>query len=175
MTVANTTDVAGTTNATDTDHDIRRRRSLQEGYLPPARPYVDASLPLHTEQQEEDDVVLAEIIRNKLWNINVDHGEVLRRVSGSNIVIEGYDFNCAITTEIGDAVTCSPFSMFFAGIADAVIKWTLEFRSTKPGIRPGDIFVQDDPWVGSNHQMDTATFAPLFLDGELYAWVFNCV
>ena len=26
------------------------------------------------------------------------------------------------------------------------------------GIRDGDLFLQDDPWVGTNHQMDTAVF-----------------
>ena len=65
--------------------------------------------------------------------------------------------------------------MFFAGFADLVIKWTLEHRSMNVGIRDGDIFLQDDPWVGSNHQMDTAVFGPVFVDGGLFAWIFNCV
>ena len=105
----------------------------------------------------------------------LDHGETIRRVSGSNIVVEGYDFNCAIATELGDAVTFSTFSMFFAGFADEVIKWTLEHRSMNVGIRDGDLFLQDDPWVGSNHQMDTAVFGPVFVDGKLFAWIFNCI
>ena len=96
-------------------------------------------------------------------------------MSGSNIVVEGYDFNCAIATELGDAVTFSTFSMFFAGFADEVIKWTLEHRSMNVGIRDGDLFLQDDPWVGSNHQMDTAVFGPVFVDGKLFAWIFNCI
>jgi N-methylhydantoinase B len=43
------------------------------------------------------------------------------------------------------------------------------------GIRDGDLFLQDDPWVGSNHQMDTAVFGPVFVDGKLFAWIFNCI
>src|SRR5678816_3297432 len=43
------------------------------------------------------------------------------------------------------------------------------------GIRDGDVFLQDDPWIGSNHAMDTAVFGPVFVDGKLFAWLFNCV
>ncbi len=153
----------------------RRRDSLRFGYVPPAHLVVDPSLAFHTDADGALDPVTFEVIRSKLWNLNVDHGDTIRRVSGSSIVVEGYDFNCAVTTELGDAVTLSPYSMFFAGFADEIIKWTLEHRSMNVGIRDGDLFLQDDPWVGSNHQMDTAVYGPVFVDGKLFAWLFNCV
>ena len=31
------------------------------------------------------------------------------------------------------------------------------------GINDGDVFLQDDPWIGTNHQMDTAVYAPVFV------------
>jgi N-methylhydantoinase B len=153
----------------------RRQESLRYGYIPPKELVVDPSISFDEEADCQLDVVTYEVIRSKLWNLNVDHGDTIRRVSGSNIVVEGYDFNTAVTTETGDAVTFSPYSMFFAGFADEIIKWTLEHRSMNVGIRDGDVFLQDDPWVGSNHQMDTAVFGPVFLDGKLFAWLFNCV
>lgn len=153
----------------------RRRESLRNGYIPPDTLVVDPSLRFHEGTDTALDPVTYEVIRSKLWNLNVDHSDTIRRVSGSNIVVEGYDFNCAVTTEIGDAVTFSPYSMFFAGFADEIIKWTLEHRSMNVGIRDGDLFLQDDPWVGSNHQMDTAVFGPVFVEGQLFAWLFNCV
>ena len=103
----------------------------------------------HAEADPELDPVTYEVIRTKLWNLNADHSDTIRRVSGSYIVVEGYDFNSAVTTEIGDAVTLSPYSMLFAGLADSVIKWTLEHRSMNVGIHDGDLFIQDDPWVGA--------------------------
>jgi N-methylhydantoinase B len=151
----------------------RRRESFLHGYIPPREPVVDPGLEFHREVELVDGVGF-EVIRSKLWNLNLDHGDTIRRVSGSNIVVEGYDFNCAITTEIGDAVTLCPYSMFFAGFADEVIKWTLEHRSMNVGIADGDVFLQDDPWVGSNHQMDTAVFGPVFVEGKVFAWLFNC-
>ncbi len=136
---------------------------------------VDPSLAFHTAIEPDLDPVTYEVVRSKLWNLNLDHGDTIRRVSGSGIVVEGYDFNCAVTTEVGDAVALSPYSMFFAGFADEVVKWTLEHRSMNVGVRDGDVFVQDDPWVGANHQMDAAVYGPVFVDGRLFAWLYNCV
>jgi N-methylhydantoinase B len=153
---------------------VRRSESFLHGYVPPENPVIDPSVEFHTEAEAVGGVSF-EVIRSKLWNLNVDHGDTIRRVSGSNIVVEGYDFNCAVTTELGDAVTLCPYSMFFAAFADEVIKWTLEHRSMNVGIRDGDVFIQDDPWVGSNHQMDTSVFGPVFVGGKLFGWLFNCV
>jgi N-methylhydantoinase B len=152
----------------------RRRHSLRHGYVPPRSLIVDPSLAFHTAVDADLDPVTYEVVRSKLWNLNLDHGDTIRRVSGSGIVVEGYDFNCAVTTEVGDAVALSPYSMFFAGFADEVIKWTLEHRSMNVGVRDGDVFLQDDPWVGANHQMDAAVYAPVFVDGRLFAWLYNC-
>ena len=126
-------------------NELRRRRdSLRYGYVPPPADQlvVDPSLAFHTEADTDLDPVTYEVIRTKLWNLNVDHGDTIRRVSGSMIVVEGMDFNCAITTEVGDAVTLSPYTMFFAGLADENIKWTLEHRSMNVGIREGDLLLE---------------------------------
>jgi N-methylhydantoinase B len=153
----------------------RRRHSLQNGYIPSEKLVVDPSVRFHTGVTEDLDPITYEVIRTKLWNLNVDHSDTIRRVSGSTIVVEGLDFNCAIATEVGDAVTLSPYTMFFAGLADLDIKWTLEHRSMNVGIRDGDLFLQNDPWVGANHQMDTALFGPVFVDGQLFCWLYNCL
>ena len=115
----------------------RRRDSFRHGYIPPKQLVIDPSITFDHDAERDLDVVTYEVIRSKLWNLNVDHGDTIRRVSGSNIVVEGYDFNTAVTTEMGDAVTFSPYSMFFAGFADEIVKWTLEHRSMNVGIHDG--------------------------------------
>ena len=154
---------------------LRKQHSFLHGYIPDAQLEVDPSLEFHTGADESIDPITYEVIRSKLWNLNLDHGDTIRRVSGSSIVIEGHDFNASLTTELGDGVVFGPYAIFFAGCADVVIKWTLEHRSANPGIREGDVFIQDDPWVGTNHQQDTAVFAPVFWEGGLFAWIYNCV
>lgn len=153
----------------------RRAESFARGYLPPAELVIDPSLKLDTEYETEIDPISYEVLRSKLWNVNWDHQETIRRVSGSQVVVFGYDFNTSIQTEDGAGVCFGPGNLFFSGCADLVVKWTLEHRSMNVGIGEGDIFLQDDPWIGTNHQMDTAVYAPVFWEGKLFAWVYNVI
>jgi len=153
----------------------RRAESFANGYMPPEKLVVDPSLHFHTEADTDLDPVSYEVLRSKLWNVNWDHQETIRRVSGSQVVVYGYDFNTTIQTEDGAGVCFGPGNLFFGGCADVVVKWTLEHRSMNVGINEGDIFLQDDPWIGTNHQMDAAVYAPVFHEGKLFAWVYNVI
>jgi N-methylhydantoinase B len=153
----------------------RRAASFVDGYLPPDELVVDPSLRFHSEADTDLDPVSYEVLRSKLWNVNWDHQETIRRVSGSQVVVYGYDFNTTIQTEDGAGVCFGPGNLFFGGCADVVVKWTLEHRSMNVGINDGDIFLQDDPWIGTNHQMDAAVYAPVFWEGKLFAWVYNVI
>jgi N-methylhydantoinase B len=159
----------------DSDRWRRRRESLQNGYLPPAELDVDPALAFHHEYDTTVDPITFEVVRSRFWNINWDHQETIRRVSGSGVVVYGYDFNTSLQTETGDGVVFGPGNLMFSGCADLVVKWTLEHRSRSVGIRAGDVFIQDDPWVGTNHAMDTAVYAPIFVDNKLFCWVYNVV
>lgn len=149
--------------------------TLREGYLPPETLDVDPRLEFHSAYEADVDPITHEVIRSSFWNINWDHQETIRRVSGSGIVVYGYDFNTSIQNEVGDGVVFGPGLLMFAGCADLAVKWTLEHRAGNIGISPGDVFIQNDPWVGTNHQMDVAVFAPIFVDGKLFSWVYNVV
>lgn len=153
----------------------RRAHSFEFGYLPPAQLVIDPSLTLHSNYAADIDPISYEVVRSKLWNINADHQEIIRRVSGSQVVVFGYDFNTTIQTEDGAGVCFGPGNLFFGGCADLVVKWTLEHRSMNVGINEGDVFIQDDPWVGTNHQMDVAVYSPVFYEGRLFAWVYNVI
>lgn len=157
------------------DERKRRTDSFVNGYMPGDDLVVDPSLRFHSEFERDIDPVSYEVLRSKLWNVNWDHQETIRRVSGSQVVVFGFDFNTTIQTEEGAGVCFGPGNLFFGGCADLVIKWTLEHRSMNVGIREGDVFVQDDPWIGTNHQMDTAVYAPVFWEGGLFAWVYNVI
>jgi N-methylhydantoinase B len=170
MTVVQTKDAAlATAGAAVVRFDGR-----QDGYLPPEVLDVDPSLPLHREVAPAVDPITFEVVRSSLWNINLEHGEAIKRTSGSPVVIWTDDFNQSIQTEDGDPVCFGPTIQWFGGMADLAVKWTLENRSANPGIRDGDIFLQNDPYIGSNHQMDTSLYSPVFWEGRLFAWVYNC-
>lgn len=155
------------------DEKVRRADSLQNGYLPKEQLIVDPSVQFHSEYDDTIDPITYEVLKSKFWNLNWDHQETIRRAAGSLVVVQGYDFNSSIQTELGEGVVFGPGNLFFAGCADLVIQWTLEHRAGNIGINDGDIFIQDDPWVGTNHAMDTALYMPVFVEGRLFAWVYN--
>lgn len=128
--------------------------------------------PLHSDARDvhSEDPFDFEIIAHRLRTITEEQSEKLREVSGSPIVTEVNDFNIAITDEQGDAVSISPYILTHAGVIDLMVKWTLEHRDGNPGINPGDMFICNDPWVGALHQNDAAVLAPVFHEGELFAW-----
>lgn len=131
---------------------------------------VSPRLGLHTEAVAEIDPVTFEVLRNRLWTINIAHGDTLMRMSGSP-VFQGLDFNMSILTEDGEAVMSAPFVQYLNSGSPLVVQYLMEHFSERPGIEEGDVFLASDPWIGASHQMDVCVSAPLFIDGELFAWV----
>lgn len=153
----------------------RRWDSLQRGYLPRGEVPMPANLPLHSAFTEDIDPITYEVLRSRLWSINIDHQDKIRRISGSSICVYAWDFNTAIHMEEGSGAVFAPGVLIHAGCADLVVKWTIEHRGPTVGINDGDVFLACDPWVGANHAMDASAYAPVFVDGKLFCWVYNVI
>ena len=144
-------------------------------YAPREKLNISRKLRLHAQTAAEMDPIAFEVIRNALWILNEEHADTIRKVGASPVASFANDLNTAILTELGEAVMFAPYVQYFAGVADLVVQWTLENRGENPGIEEGDVFFQNDPLIGVSHQMDVQTFAPVFIDGALFCWVFNSV
>ncbi len=142
-------------------------------YVPPAELDIDPRLKLHGTVDETVDPITHEVLRHALWNINVEHGQSIVRVSGSPSCAYGHDFNPAILDEHGGFVFFGKYNLFLAVPSGFTVKWILENRAEDPGIQEGDIYFSNDPWVGAVHQPDMILAAPVFIDGELFCWVAN--
>ena len=123
------------------------------------------------EAVAELDPLTYEVIRHRIHAITDEMGEALKRMSGSVVVTDCNDFGVAILDEGGDGVQIGLFNTQLAVSLDMAVKWILLNRATNPGIREGDMFFCNDPWVGGGlHQNDASILAPLFVDGEVFAW-----
>lgn len=135
---------------------------------------LEGILPLHTVSQERiDDLdpLTYEVVRHRLWSVTNEMGETLKRMSGSPIVTDANDFDFAICDEIGQEVQVGLYNCGLAGALDLAIYWTLQNRVKNPGVREGDMFLSNDPWVGGGlHQNDVTVFQPIFVDGKLFGW-----
>ena len=148
---------------------------INKGYVPPDVLRIAPGLRLHRDFDEEVDPVTYEVIRHNLWNINLEHGRAIQRISGSPVAIYAIDLNPSILTEDAEFVYFGPYMQYMSGVTDTQVKWVLENRSDNPGIRDGDMFLANDPWVGAAHQMDVMLICPVFHQGELFCWVTNCL
>jgi N-methylhydantoinase B len=132
-------------------------------------------LALHRDYEKDLDPVTFEVIRHNLWNINEEHGATIQRISGSPVAVYALDLNPSILTEDAEFVYFGPYMQYMSGVTDTQVKWILEYRSDNPGIKDGDMFLANDPWVGAAHQMDVMLICPVFWEGKLFCWVTNCL
>jgi N-methylhydantoinase B len=142
-------------------------------YIPRYPLPMHESVKLHQEFDTEIDPITYQVLRSRFWHQNLEHGDVLQRVSGSLVVVESLDFATSMLTEDGDIFVVGPTIQYFAVQSDLVIKWTLENRGAQ-GFADGDIFLQNDPFVSTAQQADTALYAPVFWEGKLFCWIYNC-
>jgi N-methylhydantoinase B len=144
-------------------------------YVPPKELRISPKLKLHSEWDREVDPITYEVVRHNLWQINEEHGATIQRLSGSPVAMYALDLNPSLLTEDAEFVYFGPYMQYMSGVTDTQVKWTLENRSDNPGIRDGDMFLANDPWVGAAHQQDVMLLCPVFWEGELFCWVTNCL
>ena len=166
------------TEATPT-HELPAERpdgfwdGVARSYIPPKQLSIDPSLKLSTEQAADVDPVTAEVVRYALLNTNFEHAELIQRLCVSPVTMLTRDYQASVLTEDGELVCLGANLQYFSTSHSMTVKWTLEHRSANPGIRPGDIFLSNDPYVGAPHQPDTCIYAPLFVGDEVFLWVGN--
>ncbi len=105
------------------------------------------------------DPVTLEIFNNLFMSIAEQMGLVLRNTSQSVNVKERLDFSCAIFDAGGNLVANAPHVPVHLGSMDSSVKVII--KSGQP-IRPGDAFVQNNPYNGGSHLPDITVVSPVF-------------
>lgn len=146
---------------------------IVRGYVPAEPLPVPAAVRLHTTASDDVDPVTFEVVRYSLMNINLEHGQTLQRLCVSPVTMITRDFQPSILTASADVVFLGPYLQYFSNSQSLTIKWILENRAEDPGIAPGDMYVSNDPFVGSPHQPDAVVAAPVFVGDEIFCWVSN--
>ena len=89
----------------------------------------------------------------------------ISRTARSFVVKEALDFSTALFLADGELIaqgTCLPFHLGAMPFAVASIRRTYGER-----IRPGDLFITNDPYDGSTHLPDIVLVRPIFRVGAL--------
>jgi N-methylhydantoinase B len=113
------------------------------------------------------DPITVEVVREALSSIVREMRVNLVRTSYSSIIYEGEDFSCVLMNARAEIVAMSAGQDHPLHIVP--IGWSMKAVREKFGddIRPGDIFLHNDPYTGGTHLNDVAMIYPMFADGEL--------
>ena len=107
------------------------------------------------------DPVTLEIFNNLFMSIAEQMGIVLRNTSQSVNIKERLDFSCAIFDANGDLVANAPHVPVHLGSMDSSVKVIVD---SGQDVRPGDVFVQNNPYNGGSHLPDITVITPIFSD-----------
>ncbi|MCA9099977.1 MAG: hydantoinase B/oxoprolinase family protein, partial [Planctomycetales bacterium] len=105
------------------------------------------------------DPVMLEIFNNQFAGIAEQMGITLRNTSSSVNVKERLDFSCALFTPDGDLVVNAPHIPVHLGAMSETVRATIR---DNPSMRPGDVYVTNDPYRGGSHLPDVTVVTPLF-------------
>ncbi|MSQ20644.1 MAG: hydantoinase B/oxoprolinase family protein [Betaproteobacteria bacterium] len=112
-----------------------------------------------------------EVLNHRLLTIAEEMGIQYMRCSGSNVLITGNDAAAAIMMPDGALVAVGPYIVTQGNVLPLIVESTQRLTAPSVGIRDGDMFICNDPYLGAIHAPDFATVAPIFHVGEVVAWL----
>lgn len=116
------------------------------------------------------DPVTFEVLNHRLLSITEEMGIQYMRCSGSNVLITGNDAATAIMQPDGALVSVGPYIVTQGNVLPLIVDSTKRLCGDV-GIRDGDIFICNDPYLGAIHHPDIATVAPIYWHDELIGWI----
>ncbi len=121
------------------------------------------------------DPISLEVFKNMFISVSEEMGVALLRTAYSPNIKERRDFSCAIFDPAGQMVAQAAHQPVHLGAMPASVQAALD---TFPGaLRPGDMVILNDPYLGGTHLPDITLVAPVFVkrDGnkELVGFVSN--
>jgi len=108
------------------------------------------------------DPVLLEVFNNLFMNIAEQMGLQLQNTAYSVNIKERLDFSCALFDAQGQLIANAPHMPVHLGSMGESIKTVI--RENAGAMRPGDVFVLNDPYHGGTHLPDITVITPVYLD-----------
>lgn len=108
------------------------------------------------------DPVMLEVFNNLFMSIAEQMGATLANTAYSVNIKERYDFSCAIFDANGDLVANAPHVPVHLGSMSDSVRTAL--RQNKGKIRPGDVYMMNNPYNGGTHLPDVTVITPVFDD-----------
>ena len=109
---------------------------------------------------ERIDPVTQKIVANALASIADEMATTIFRTAHSTVVRDGMDFSAALCDAAGETVAQAVSVPFHLGSLPVAMEKLL--ARYEDAMRPGDVFVMNDPFDGGIHLQDIFVFKPVF-------------
>src|SRR5918999_1081106 len=117
------------------------------------------------------DPITVSVLTYRLEAIVQEMGEAMLRTAYSQILNSSRDFSTAICDADARLVAQAEHVPIHVGAIPWAVMSVREFFTGR--VRPGDVFLLNDPYHGGNHLPDLTALVPVFADGELAFWSIN--
>jgi N-methylhydantoinase B len=119
------------------------------------------------------DPVSLGIMWDRLISIVDEIVSTLVRTSFSTIVNESYDLTCVVLDAEANSIAQGTFSVpAFIGSAPITLRHMLK-RYPAETLKPGDVIITNDPWLGTGHLYDITMVRPVFRKGRIVAYTLS--
>ena len=119
------------------------------------------------------DPVSLEIMWSRLLNITEEMWTTTLRTAVSTIIASANDFGCEVLDVQGRSIahayrSMPVFNMTMPNVTKAILK-----KHPADTIKPGDVFLTNDPWLCAGHLPDIAIVTPIFFQGRFVGFTGN--
>ena len=122
------------------------------------------------KQEQRFDAVFMEVLWTRLISTVDEAAKAIVRTSFSTLSNEANDFACVLTDAWGQSLAQNSGSIpSFIATLPRTVRYFLD-AVDEDEIRPGDVLITNDPWIGTGHLSDVCLVKPIFLGDVLVAF-----
>jgi len=117
------------------------------------------------------DPITVSVVMHRFTATVQEMGEAMLRTAYSQILNSSRDFSTAITDDQARLVAQAEHVPIHVGSIPWAVTAVTDFFEGR--IRPGDVYLLNDPYHGGNHLPDLTALVPVFREGRLLFWSIN--
>lgn len=122
---------------------------------------------------KEFDPISLEIMWSRLINITEEMWTTTLRTAVSTVIASANDFGCEVLDSQGRSIahayrSMPVFNMTMPNVTKEVLK-----KYPPETMKPGDVFMTNDPWLCAGHLPDIAVMTPIFHRGQFVGFTGN--
>lgn len=116
------------------------------------------------------DTIFLEVFWTRVRSIVNEAAKLIVRTSFSTLSSEANDFAVVLTDAQGRTLAENAGAIpSFIGTLPQTVQATIA-QIGRDAMRPGDIYITNNPWIGTGHLNDVCLVKPVFLDGRIIAF-----